>query len=121
MASHTVQEDNGVNENTVHSVRSTLYDNNEPPHTRSSLYEGSIYRYATVWYKVKLTKNLSENIVGIDPSEKPNDIDSVRSKTLPGDDPHEDKIPDGGYGWAIVVGAFAVQITSYGVTTAWYL
>ncbi|KAI9323545.1 hypothetical protein BX666DRAFT_74224 [Dichotomocladium elegans] len=44
----------------------------------------------------------------IDP-EKPND--AVGGKQA-------DQIPDGGYGWLIVIGAFLVQITSYGVMTS---
>ena len=34
------------------------------------------------------------------------DSSSVESRTLPGDreKPHDDKIPDGGYGWAVVIG-----------------
>ena len=121
MASHTTIQDNGVNGNTAHSVRSTLYDNDEPQHTRTSLYEGSIYCYATVRYKDNLTEKLSESNMDIAPIEKTNDIDSVRSKTLSGDEPHEDKIPDGGYGWAVVAGAFVVQLTSYGILTSWYV
>lgn len=27
--------------------------------------------------------------------------------------------PDGGYGWLVVLGAFAVQITSFGVVSSW--
>ena len=71
-----------------------------------------------------------ENVVKIDSSklsEKEHhssatqeDCESVRSKTLDGTEEHEKQSNiDGGYGWLIVIGAFLVQITSYGVTTAW--
>lgn len=28
---------------------------------------------------------------------------------------------DGGYGWFVVLGAFMVQITSFGVVSSWYV
>jgi len=31
----------------------------------------------------------------------------------------EEEGPDGGYGWLVVLGAFAVQITSFGVVSSW--
>ncbi|KAK4516364.1 Aa_trans domain-containing protein [Mucor velutinosus] len=31
----------------------------------------------------------------------------------------DDEGPDGGYGWLVVLGAFAVQITSFGVVSSW--
>jgi hypothetical protein len=38
---------------------------------------------------------------------------------------HEEEIddkddqPDGGYGWLVVLGAFCVQVTSFGVVSSW--
>ena len=32
----------------------------------------------------------------------------------------EDDQTDGGYGWFVVLGAFLVQVTTFGTCTSWY-
>jgi hypothetical protein len=32
----------------------------------------------------------------------------------------EDDPTDGGYGWFVVLGAFLVQVTTFGTCTSWY-
>ncbi|KAL0088366.1 major facilitator superfamily domain-containing protein [Phycomyces blakesleeanus] len=44
----------------------------------------------------------------------------ILEQGLPDPEKHPfDDSPDGGYGWLIVLGAFMVQITSFGVATSW--
>ena len=61
-------------------------------------------------------------VVSSDVSEDCNeDIEAYsNNKTKPAFD-NQDNIPDGGYGWAIVVGSFFAHLICFGVITSWYV
>ncbi|KAL1931421.1 hypothetical protein VTP01DRAFT_9563 [Rhizomucor pusillus] len=106
-------QDNGVNERTVDSVRTVIskesgeqhhqeWISSEDRHQHQSSEEASIH-----YEDDEATECKTEESGQQDP--KSNGVQQDESPPP----------PDGGYGWFIVVGAFLVQVTSYGTTTSW--
>ncbi|KAK4516366.1 uncharacterized protein ATC70_011337 [Mucor velutinosus] len=61
------------------------------------------------------SSELTAKIDALAPFEKDAEKASVQLPSAT----EEEEGPDGGYGWFVVLGAFAVQITSFGVVSSW--
>ncbi|KAI8394331.1 uncharacterized protein BYT42DRAFT_40938 [Radiomyces spectabilis] len=88
------QEGNKINEHAIHTVRT--------PNDDSEKYETS----------EDLRNDRHSDLTDITNVEG----DHEKAHGLP--TPEED-LPDGGYGWFIILGAFMVQVTSFGTATSW--